>query len=246
MSLQSNFKIIVFILGLTLQSCATQNLFLPNNDASNSPDYRVLLGKQVHNIQPDDKISVSIWNHNDLSVGSVFGIYNSNEVYGKWVLVNQKGEVNLPRIACIQLAGLTTEEAAQILREQYSFYIVDPIVVVKVLNRELTVLGEVFTPGTYLLEKEENTLFEMIGKAGGLGFYADKKHVKLIRDDIEYELDLTEMEDFVQNNITLIANDILYIPTNKGKSIDKKAPTIISFVSIATTIVVILSLFSTR
>ena len=236
---------LLFLVVIATQSCSTQNLFQVGETPPTLPADSLTLEKEhLHRLGPDDKVSVSIWNHNDLSVGSIFGIYNSNEVYGKWVMVRQNGEVTLPKIGNVKIGGLTTEEAAERLQKSYSKFIVDPIIVVKVLNREVTVLGEVLTPGTYLLEKEENTLFEMIGMAGGLDFYAEKRKVKLIRKGKEYLLDLTNMDEFEANNITLHSGDIVYIPTRKGKILDKKAPTLIPFAGAITTIAVIISMFS--
>lgn len=231
--------ILLIVAGILMQGCATQNLFESNNPCEGVAFDKNFHQEVTHYIQPDDKLSISIWNHDDISVGSLFGIYNSNEVYGKWILVNELGEVQLPKVGVVKLGGLDADQAAEKLIEVYGKYIVDPVIVVKVLNREVTVLGEVMTPGAYLLEKEKNTLFEILGKAGGLDFYADKTKVKFIRNDVEYCLDLTQMDQFRQNNIILQTGDIIYVPTRKGKTIDKKAPTIIPFASAITAIVLI-------
>lgn len=229
---------------ILLQSCTVQNLFESSGQTRTPLDSSLFKHEYKYTLRSDDKISVSIWNHDDLSVGSIFGIYNSNEVYGKWVIISQEGFVELPQIGPIHIAGLNTVSAADKLKDLYSKYIVDPIIIVKVLNREVTVLGEVLDPGNHILEKEKNTLFEIIGKAGGMDFYADKKQVKLIRDNVEYDFDLTKMESFTLNNIILHNGDIIYVNSKKGKTLDKKAPTVLAFSSIATTIVVILSLFT--
>ena len=240
----SVFLKIIIACSVLFYSCATQNLFQSKTSKYKGIDSTLVISKQhTHLIKPDDKINISIWNHDDLSVGSIFGIYNSNEVYGKWVLINKDGKTKLPKLGLIHLEGLTTGEAAEKLKTLYATYIKNPIIVIKVLNREVIILGEVLNPGTYLLEKEENTLFEIIGKAGGLNFYGDKKKVKFIRESKEHILDLTKMEDFELNNIIVQSGDLIYIPTKKGKMIDKKSPTLIPFTSIATTLAIIFSLF---
>ncbi|MEM7035682.1 MAG: response regulator, partial [Bacteroidota bacterium] len=127
---------------------------------------------EAHRIQPDDKVSLSIWNNDDMSVGSVFGIYNSNEVYGKWVLVDARGFATLPLIGNVHLAGKSTTEAAELLQEMYGKEIREPVIVVRVLNREVTVTGEVKEPGNFILDKEKYTLAEVLGKAEGFTDYA--------------------------------------------------------------------------
>lgn len=232
------------LLLLALSSCATQNLFESKQREAFGFDSTLLEPTDGHRLRADDKISVSVWDHNDLSVGSIFGIYNSNEVYGKWVLVNSNGEVLLPKLGTINLGGLTTDEAGQKLSKLYSKYILDPIIVVKVLNREVSVMGEITNPGIFLLEKERNTLFEILSRAGGPGFYAQKSEVIFIRNERKSTLDLTRMDQFTLNNIVMQSGDIIYIPAKNGKTLDKKAPTLIPFASVLTTVAILFSLFS--
>src|SRR6478752_1117870 len=102
--------------------CKSSNLLGRN---TNHGDVKELLaevdsGKYEYIIKPDDKISVSIWNNEEISVGSIFGIYNSNEVYGKWVLVDVLGDVALPKIGKVKLSGLTCKSAADTLIRIYN------------------------------------------------------------------------------------------------------------------------------
>lgn len=232
----------IIIIALSLNSCATQNLFQSEKHAiiDSIPTLSV-----EHILKPDDKITISIWNHDDLSVGSLFGVYNSNEVYGKWIIIDQNGEVDLPELGKIGLAGLTIKNAEDTLRTRYAKLIVDPVIVLKVINMEVTVLGEVFKPGTYTIDKDANTVIELLGKAGGLDFYANKKQIHVIRGEgptaKKFVLDMTSMESYRQNNLILESGDIIFVPMRKGKMIDKKAPVIIPFASALTAILVLIS-----
>jgi len=81
---------------IALSGCATQNLARKNKMEKGvttfqpNPNYE-------YKIKSDDKINLSIWDHDNMSVGSVYGIYNSNEVYGKWLMVDHEGLINLPK-----------------------------------------------------------------------------------------------------------------------------------------------------
>lgn len=239
---------ILFILSvlsvLMFSSCSTQNLFTNSKSAHKDTIAPTTQELAEHVIQPDDKITVSIWNHDDLSVGSLYGIYNSNEVYGKWVMIDKLGDVNLPEIGKTKLGGLTRFQAEHMLTELYSKYITNPVVTVKILNIEVTVIGEVFHPGNYVLDKEKNTVVELLGRAGGLDFYANKKKIQIIRgagaEAHKITIDMTSMMDYKQQTINLQAGDVLYVPTRRSKMIDKKAPVIIPFVSLITGVVVLL------
>jgi polysaccharide export outer membrane protein len=244
---KATFNISILLLVLFTSSCATTNLFDSSAQKFSAIQELKEYNLNSYKIRLDDKVSVSIWNHDDLSVGSVFGIYNSNEVYGKWVMVEQSGNIQLPKIGTVPAIDQTIEELQKTLKIEYAKFIVDPIVVVKILNREVTVLGEVKDAGTFLLEKEENTLIELLGKAGGLNFYADQRKVKLIRmvGDVKklYIIDLSKLGEEDLYQIHLLASDIVYVPTKKGKSLDKKAPTLIPITSVLTTIGIAYSLF---
>jgi polysaccharide export outer membrane protein len=188
---------------------------------------------------------VSIWNHDDLSIGSVYGIYNSNEVYGKWVLIDNKGNVKLPVIKTVKLEGLTLDEAKDTLSSIYGEFIKDPIIEIKVLNLQVTILGEVKSPGIYILEKNENHLIELIGRSGGLNDYANSSKVKIIRGDLPrgetqtIMIDLTDVSEIETGKMNIYPNDIIYISSKKGKMLDKKAPTLIPFASALSAIAII-------
>lgn len=232
--------IFVALTVLLFSSCAYQNIFTTDDYA----DLSELMRKDTiyeHIIDTDDKLSVSVWNHQNLSIGSVFGIHNSNEVYGHWILVDSKGDVMLPKLGRVHLGGLTTMEASDTLSILYSKILVTPIIVVKVQNREVSVLGEVRTPGKYTLEKEENTLTEIIALAQGFDFYADKEQIELIRDNKCYKIDYTVLQN---NDYQIIVQngDVINVPTRRGKMVDKRSPTLIAFASAITAIAVLISL----
>jgi ActR/RegA family two-component response regulator len=77
---------------LSLSSCASPRILMPESSAQQPANDRISnpsFGNYKHHIQIDDKLSTSVRGHDNLSIGSLFGIYNSNEVYGKWVLLGK-------------------------------------------------------------------------------------------------------------------------------------------------------------
>lgn len=232
---------------LFFASCATTNLFetpvTEREMVSDSsifafnPDYQ-------YRIRKDDKISISIWDHDDLSIGSLYGIYNSNEVYGKWVMVDPRGEIPLPQYGNFKIEGLTLVEAKDTLKVIYSKWILNPIIDIKVLNREITMLGELRNPGNFLVEKERITLVEMLGKAGDLDFYANKKNIKILRqtgEDVQIaSINLTEASNYRSRNIQLLPGDVVIVPSRKNKEFDKRIATVLPFTSIATATAVLM------
>ena len=191
LKINNNFILIFCLFAIMISGCKSYNLLQTSDGldyfeemekedikyyASINPDpYEKNTSEQTYILKTGDKLSISVWNHDDLSVGSIFSNYNSNEVYGKWLLVNSDGDVTLPQIGKVHLLDLTIEEAEKKLANIYVKLIVEPLVVVKVLNKEITILGEVNRPGKVLLEKDIMSLHEVLGHVGGLGDFADSK-----------------------------------------------------------------------
>lgn len=245
-----NFKknqiLLLLSLSLLFGSCKVQNLFESSIQETNNEELFSEASKNFeYCIKTNDKLTVSIWGHDDLSVGSVFGIYNSNEVYGKWVLVDQEGKVSLPQIGQIQVKGFTINQIADLLKTRYSEFIQNPIIVVKVLNKKVSLLGALNNPATIVLDEEKVPLMELIGRAEGFDYYADKSKVKLIRKvggaSKEYVLDLTKMDTYDQANISIQPGDVIYVPNKNGKAFDKKSGRMLPFMGLVSSIAVIFS-----
>ncbi|RZJ33961.1 MAG: hypothetical protein EOO18_08660, partial [Chryseobacterium sp.] len=66
---------------LVLFSCKTYNVLEEEKPSTSMQDFSFDPNYE-YKIRKDDKITLSVWGQDDLSVGSVYGIYNSNEVYG--------------------------------------------------------------------------------------------------------------------------------------------------------------------
>ncbi len=230
----------------SLSSCKVQNLVQSSTEKTDNRDlYSVESRNYEYRICPNDKLSISVWGHDDLSVGSVFGIYNSNEVYGKWILVDRDGMVSLPELGAFKVVDLTTRELTNRLKSHYSKLIQKPIIVVKVLNKRISLLGAVKQASSIVLDEEQVPLLELIAKAEGFDYYADRSNIKLVREKNgipkEYILDLTQMDTFVQNNILIRPGDLIYVPNKNGKAFDKKSNRMLPFLGVLSSLAVLIS-----
>lgn len=233
-----------------MSSCKTYNLFSEKNALLKprsidsaflyNPDYQ-------HVIRKDDKVNISVWGQDEMSVGSVYGIYNSNEVYGKWLLVDAEGRVSLPRIGALRVEGLTVPQLKDTIRNRASVWIQQPIVDVKVMNKEITLLGEFRNPAVIQVDKDHNPLLEMAARAGGFDYYADLKKIKVLRQDGPHvqvaNIDLTDARDPAMFNIQLLPGDVVIAPSKKHKDFDKRISTIIPFASTATAAAILMGAF---
>lgn len=241
-------KLLYFLFFLVFfTSCKTQNI-LDKMETPMAPSADFAYNKEYqYTIRKDDKLSISVWGEDAYSVGSVYGIYNSNEVYGKWLLVDANGNVEIPRLGTTYVVGKTIPELKAQIKEALTQWLVNPIVDVKVLNKEITILGEVRNPGTIQVDKDQNTLLEMVSKVGGFDFYANLKTVKILRQEGENvrvtTLNLTEAKDVLSINIQLHPGDIVLVPSKKYKEFDKRISAIIPFTTTVSAAAIIMGLF---
>ncbi|RDI10356.1 polysaccharide biosynthesis/export family protein [Flavobacterium sp. AG291] len=216
---------------LILSSCKTQNLLVSKEQKPEDKNTFLYDSDYQYRIRKDDKISISVWGEDDLSVGSVYGIYNSNEVYGKWLMVDINGNIEVPKIGTTNVLGKTVPELKILLTEKLKKWLVNPIVDIKVLNKEITILGEVRNPNTIQVDKDNVTLLELISKTGGFEFYANLKSIKVLRQEGENvrvtNIDLTTANDILNTNIQLHPGDVVIVPSKKNKEFDKRIATII-------------------
>lgn len=234
------FYLFVMVL-MALTSCKTTNLFIePNVKNSISALDSIFWSNSdyQYHIRKDDKITISVWGQDDISVGSTYGIYNSNEVYGKWLMVDAKGNVEIPKIGTFHVEKMTIIQLKDTLKTIYAEWIKTPVIDVKVLNREITVLGEVRDPQVINIDKENNTLMEMIARCKGLEFYANPKYVKVLRQVGEHvyvaNIDLSKGSHLLKRNINLYPGDVVVVPSKKYKEFDKRVSTIIPFTTALT------------
>src|SRR5438874_9783767 len=108
-----------------------------------------------------------------LGIGDLleFGVYNVSELSTK-TRVGNNGDIYLPLIDYVHVAGLTTEEAQALIEKRLTdgAFLKNPHVAVFVseyASQGASVLGEVTKPGVYPVLGEQR-LFDLISAAGGL------------------------------------------------------------------------------
>lgn len=133
-------------------------------------------------------------------------------------LVDDEGYVELPVLGNIKVGGKTRKEVKKELTEKYDKYLNGPVVIVKIQNFKVTVLGDVQNPGTFTIPNERVTILEAIGIAGDLQMTGERENILVIRDrdgvKTEYRIDLTN-KDFLNSPVYYLEqNDVVYVEPN--------------------------------
>jgi polysaccharide export outer membrane protein len=193
---------------------------------------------KVSAINPD---AVQIFNLIQTQGGNIST--NTLDVLG--YLVDQNGDINLPLVGEIHVAGLTKMDAIQLLQKEISKYVENPVVNIRIMNYKISILGEVNKPGIYTVSDERISIPQAIAMAGDLTIYGERHNVQLVRiengEKKFYYFDLTSPNIFSSPNYYLLQNDVLYVSPNgtrvrSSSSYDRNIPFIISLISVTLTV----------
>ena len=225
--MKKNFPLLLVLLLLILQSCTTKKsmLYLQDLDKySNST-----LNYAATKIQPNDILKIDISDLNPLVSapfnipGGASNLQSVEMMQLSGYLVTPQGNVTLPILNEIKVGSLTPAEVEIKIKERLisEGYLVNPTVVVRVLNNKFTILGEVNSPGVITFTEQSISLLDAIGLAGDLTYSAIRKDVKLIREvdgkRLVYHIDLTTASWMSDPNFRIRQNDVIVVKPNKLK-----------------------------
>lgn len=242
------------IISMLFLSCASRKDVVYFQDAGNF-ETQVNTNTFESRFKVDDLVSIYISSLNpeasspfNLTMGAIDG----TRAVGQQVeyLVDQAGEIDFPVIGKLKIQGLTPDELRNLLRARLSEYLKDPIINIQLRNFSVTVLGEVRSPGTFLVGGEQISILEALGLAGDLTIRGVRDNVLVVRDfngtKIYTRIDLTTKNMAKSPVYYLTQNDVVYVePNNAGVSASNvdantKANITISLVSILITSAVVL------
>lgn len=136
-------------------------------------------------------------------------------------LVDARGEIQIPFIGSVHVAGLSTADARDTIRLRLGKYLVNPSVKLSIRNFKVTVMGEVLHAGIFTVTNEKITLPEAIALAGDLSIYSVRDNIIVIRDSLGFKtynhVDLTTREVFSSQFYVLHSNDIVYVMPSRKK-----------------------------
>ena len=138
-------------------------------------------------------------------------------------LVNSDGFIQLPILGNIKAAGISRKQlkadiTSLILDKKL---LIDPIVTIRYLNFEVTVLGEVAHPTVINVPNEKISLVKALGLAGDITVYGKKDNVLLIRENDGKRnikrINLNSRNFLTSSYYYLQPNDVIYVEANTEK-----------------------------
>lgn len=217
---------------LLLVSCVNTKKVVYFNNVKDTTFYSGNIEKQ-NLIEPNDILGITISSLN-AEASAAFNLQNNNISRATTVtgsntesggyLVNSDGTIELPMLGTIKAAGFTKSQLKDnitdlILKRKL---LIDPIVDIRYLNYEVTVLGEVAKPTVITVPSEKISMLKAIGLAGDLTIYGKRDNVLLIREEngkkTTRHIDLNSSNFFNSPYYYLQPNDVIYVEPNKNKA----------------------------
>lgn len=205
-------------LALLMSGCATKQDFILFQGSPAAREQATPPSVIEYRIAPRDRLSVRVYKHPELST-RIDTVSMTDE---KGFAVSSDGTVSLALAGKVKVAGLTREEASELITREYAKYLKNPDVTVEILNQRVYVVGEVAKPGVVPLENESITLVEAIARAGDFNVYSQRSSVKVLRGDLRSPtistVDMTRLASLGSADLMLHPGDVVYVEPNKMRA----------------------------
>lgn len=245
--------IFVAVLVFTLFSCVSSKrmtYFQEVKKEDLNQTYKTMTPIRV--IQPHDEIYIRVSSFDDESVNPFESGASGGTVTDVSLIsytVNAEGVLDIPLLGSVKITGLTLLDAQKKLSDNLQNYLTRPTVTLRFVNKNVTVLGEVATPGTFTYSQEQLNVFQALGYANDITTFGNRENVFVIRNEgdkiLKYSLNLNEETVFLSENYFLQDGDIVYVKPLKRRAYGFEEFPYALLLSVISTTVLTLTFFYT-
>lgn len=180
-------------------------------DDASSASGALILNQHEYLIGPADELDITVFQVEELSGTRV---------------VSSRGEIRMPLLGGVKVAGLSAEQVEELLVNLYSAeYLRDPQISVDIAlyaSQRVTILGQVREPGVYPL-KGRTTLLQAMAMGGGPTRIANEEEVLVFRTEPSgtvygYLVNVEEIVAGVKADPEIIGSDRVYVPESGASS----------------------------
>lgn len=135
--------------------------------------------------------------------------------------IDRQGNLELPEIGVVKLAGLSIGEAEEFIKEKLKDYFETPMIRIQLLSFHFTILGEVNNEGRYTSFDPETSVIDAISLAENLTDFADRSNLKIVRfeggEAKVYYLNTLREDVVAQKGYYLQPNDLIIVPPLRAR-----------------------------
>ena len=245
--------VLVFLAAILLSSCVPMKKIRYLQDAGNDQEPKTEFSNKTdtveYRVHKGDNLYINVNTledknnyFNDINIGGNF--YYESSIYLNSYSVNDSGYVEFPLIGKVLVDNLTIEEIQNQLQQKVDEYIKNTVVIVKLANFRISMLGEFNHPGKYVVYQDKINVFEAIAMAGDMTDFARRNQVMLIRQSENgvktKRLNLNDYSLLESEYYYLMPNDIIYVEPLRGKQFAfSEFPYLLILTTITTTVLLL-------
>ncbi|MDG1849884.1 MAG: polysaccharide biosynthesis/export family protein [Flavobacteriales bacterium] len=223
-------KVLLFTICIAFISCSTKKQIRYLQNADNYENTKTT--STSYTLQPQDILKIDVYS-SDMQTALPYnkpGAFNNRVANAtlqslqlEGYLIDDDYKIKFPVLGDILAKNKTLKQ----LEEDITFilsnegHLLDPIVSIRLLNGQFTILGEVITPGTFSFVDDRISLLQALGYAGDLSIDAVRDEITLIREAGDYRqiytLDLTNTQILDASTFYIHPNDVIIVQPNYRK-----------------------------
>jgi polysaccharide biosynthesis/export protein len=224
------FVLVIILVQFIFSSCGSNKRLVYFNQQSDT-SFRLVSKNFEPLIQKGDLLNIAV-NSLDPQSSLIFNSQNalgtvglnasSNPSILPGSMVDNNGNIYMPKLGKVLAEGKTKFQLAEELQERLLPYLKEPVVNIRYMNFRVTVLGEVNRPGTITIPNDKVTLLEALGFAGDLTPFGKRENVVLMREvngqqEIRH-INLSDNSIFTSPYFYLQSNDVVYVEPNNARN----------------------------
>ncbi len=235
-----NFIKLMILTFIVISSCTSQKKLAYLNNLPETGGEEFLMEIPDYRLQPRDVLYITI--KAMIPDGTIRDFLISTQYYSSYTTaqgegggylygydVNPEGNITLPVMGAVKVAGLTLEETKKLLQAKAEQVFAGATVECKLLSFKFTVIGEVRSPGSYINYNNYLTVLEAIGRAGGIGDFGRRDKILVVRPVAggtkTFTLNLQDKNLLSSEAYFLLPNDVVIVEPQPKKIFNLNLPT---------------------
>jgi polysaccharide export outer membrane protein len=238
---------LVMILMLIISSCVPTKQLSYFNDIDEL-EKAMVNPKTQKTILPFDRLYIRILS-TDPQSREIFNLpeearysSSSNSILG--YLVDETGNIEFPFVGKIDIGSLTLMEAGVKIQKALNEYVPNTTVIVKFIDNQVSILGEVQRQGVYPFTQDKLNIYETLALGGGLTRYGNRRNIILIRQEgdkiMHHKLNLSDSKIASKDYYYVLPNDVIVVEPLKSISTSYSNITYTTILSSVTTLIAVL------
>lgn len=209
------------------------------------------LNLSEYKVQPGDNLYIRLLSVNEdlteyINTSGINTGYDAS-IYLESYSVNDSGFITMPVIGEIYVNNMSLAQITDLIQKELDKYLKEVAVIVKLVNFNISVMGEVLAPGQYKIYQDQVNVFEVISMAGDMTPYAKRDNVVLIRQtqdgSVIFRLNLQDISILESEQYYMQPNDIVYVEPVRGRNFLFTAFPYTLFFGSVTTVLLIMTYF---